>query len=189
MTVALRKPMSLEQFLAWEERQELRYEFDGFAPLAMTGGTLAHDEISGNVRATLRQRLGGTPCRPFGPNAKILCAGRVRYPDVLVTCVPQDLRTSVVQQPVVVFEVISSETARTDRIEKLREYRAAESIQRYVILEQTGIGAAVFARHGAGWIATALTEGDTLAMPELGIAVPLAEFYAGLEFPAEPEQD
>jgi hypothetical protein len=29
MTVALRKPMSPEQFLAWEERQPLRYEFDG----------------------------------------------------------------------------------------------------------------------------------------------------------------
>ena len=29
MNVALRQPMSVEQFLAWEERQELRYEFDG----------------------------------------------------------------------------------------------------------------------------------------------------------------
>ena len=39
MNVALRKPMTLEAFLAWEERQELRYEFDGFQPVAMTGGT------------------------------------------------------------------------------------------------------------------------------------------------------
>jgi hypothetical protein len=30
--------MSLEEFLAWEERQELRWEFDGFGPMAMTGG-------------------------------------------------------------------------------------------------------------------------------------------------------
>ena len=39
MDVALRKPMSLAEFLAWEERQELRYEFDGFRPVAVTGGT------------------------------------------------------------------------------------------------------------------------------------------------------
>jgi hypothetical protein len=32
MDVALRKPMTIEQFLAWEERQPLRYEFDGFQP-------------------------------------------------------------------------------------------------------------------------------------------------------------
>jgi hypothetical protein len=38
-------PMTLAEFLAWEERQELRYEFDGFAPVALTGGTRAHDAI------------------------------------------------------------------------------------------------------------------------------------------------
>jgi hypothetical protein len=38
INVALRKPMSLNEFLAWEERQELRYEFDGLQAVA-TGGT------------------------------------------------------------------------------------------------------------------------------------------------------
>ena len=33
--------MTLEEFLVWEERQELRYEFDGFVPMAMTGGSAA----------------------------------------------------------------------------------------------------------------------------------------------------
>jgi hypothetical protein len=32
------KPMTGEEFLAWEVRQEGRYEFDGFPPVAMTGG-------------------------------------------------------------------------------------------------------------------------------------------------------
>ncbi len=38
MSVAVRQPMSVAEFLAWEERQELRWEFDGFQPVAMTGG-------------------------------------------------------------------------------------------------------------------------------------------------------
>jgi hypothetical protein len=50
MSVALRKPMTLAEFLAWEERQELRYEFDGFRPVAMTGGTLRHEAIGGTLR-------------------------------------------------------------------------------------------------------------------------------------------
>ena len=45
MADALAKPMTLESFLAWEERQELRYEFDGFRPIAMTGGTYSHAQI------------------------------------------------------------------------------------------------------------------------------------------------
>ena len=39
MNLALRKPMTLAEFLEWEERQPLRYEFDGVGPVAMTGGT------------------------------------------------------------------------------------------------------------------------------------------------------
>jgi hypothetical protein len=37
---AARKPMTVEEFLAWEERQEGRYEFDGFRPVATTSGTI-----------------------------------------------------------------------------------------------------------------------------------------------------
>jgi Uma2 family endonuclease len=185
MNVALRKPMTLTEFLVWEERQELRYEFDGFQPVAMTGGTLAHDRITFNLQKALDARLADKPCKSYGPNVKIFTPGKARYPDALVTCTPTSPSATVVDQPVVVFEVVSEDTARTDRIEKLREYQATPSIRRYVILEQKSIGAAVFARRGDDWIATALTEENTLAMPEIGIEVPLVEFYAGLEF-SEP---
>ncbi len=52
MNVALRRPMTLDEFLAWENRQELRYEFDGFQPIAMTGGTAAHAAIQRRMPAT-----------------------------------------------------------------------------------------------------------------------------------------
>lgn len=42
MQLAGPEPMTREQFLAWKVRRELRYEFDGFQPVAMTGGTVAH---------------------------------------------------------------------------------------------------------------------------------------------------
>ncbi len=61
MNIALRKPMTVEQFLAWEERQELRWEFDGLQPVAMTGGTDGHEVIGGVLRALLRERLRGSP--------------------------------------------------------------------------------------------------------------------------------
>jgi Uma2 family endonuclease len=182
MNVALRKSLTLAEFLAWEEHQELRYEFDGFQPVAMTGGTIVHDRITFNLQKALDARLAGKPGKPYGPNVKILTPGRARYPDALVTCTPTHPNATIVDAPVVVFEVVSEDTARTDRIEKLREYQATPSIQRYVILEQKSIGAAVFTRRGEDWIATALTEEDTLLMPEIGIEVPVSEFYAGLDF-------
>jgi Uma2 family endonuclease len=45
---------------------------------------------------------------------------------------------------------------RTDRLEKLREYQATPSIQRYVILEQKSIGATMFTRKGEEVVAAAL---------------------------------
>lgn len=180
MSIAVRERMSLTEFLAWEERQDLRFEFDGFRPVAMTGGTFAHDQITFNLRKALDSRLAGSRCRPCGSNVKIVVAGKARYPDALVTCTPVQPSATIVDSPVVVFEVISNDTARTDRIAKLREYQATGSIQRYVILEQTSIGAAVFARRAADWIASVATEGEILALPEIGIEVPLAEFYTSL---------
>ena len=55
MNIAMRRPMTLEQFLAWEDRQELRYEFDGFQPIGMTGGIYAHARIQGNLLRTRRR--------------------------------------------------------------------------------------------------------------------------------------
>src|ERR1700733_3563646 len=135
MSAAL-KPMTIEEFLTWEERQDGRYEFDGVRPMAMTGGTLAHEIIGGNLRAELRDRLRGSRCVPLGPNTKIQVAGRIRYPDALVVCSPLDRKATVVADPTVVFEVLSDSTAHIDYFEKLREYTAAPSILRYVILDQ-----------------------------------------------------
>ena len=47
MKIALRRPMSLAEFLAWEKRQELRYEFDGFQPVAMWAGARRTPRFSG----------------------------------------------------------------------------------------------------------------------------------------------
>ncbi len=75
MDVALRKSMSLQEFLDWEERQELRYEFDGFQPITMTGGTVEQGLIQANLIRRLGNRLLGKPCRVFGSHVKIAAAG------------------------------------------------------------------------------------------------------------------
>ena len=62
MSASLRKPMTVEAFLSWEERQEERREFDGLGPVAMTGGTNAHEAIGGNLRSLLVLALRGTQC-------------------------------------------------------------------------------------------------------------------------------
>jgi Uma2 family endonuclease len=179
MSVAVQLPMTLAEFLAWEERQELRYEFDGFEPVAMTGGTIAHDQITFELRRALAVRLAGKRCRPLGPNVKIIVDGRTRYPDAFVVCQPVSPTATVADDPVVVFEVLSEGSAETDLIDKNREYRATASIQRYVVLQQTHKAAVVFERQGHGWLSE-IVSGDNaiLDLPEIEISLPLHEVYA-----------
>src|SRR5271155_4233204 len=171
MNLAVRKPMSLAEFLEWEDRQELRYEFDGVEPSAMTGGTVAHATIQGNLAVAIGGRLRGRPCRFYGSDLKIRVADdHIRYPDGMVVCSRVD------------------QTAK-DRIVKAREYQATPSVKRYVMLEQERIGATVLVRAQDGWSALILKDDDALDMPEIGLAIPLAEFYEGLAFGAQPVED
>jgi Uma2 family endonuclease len=183
MNLALRKTMTLAEFLAWEERQELRHEFDGFAPAAMTGGSAGHTAIQGNLAAALISRLRGLPCRFYGNDLKFITAeGTVRYPDGMVVCAPVDRRAKLVENPTVVFEVLSPSTTQTDRIAKAREYQATSSVQRYVMLEQDSVAAVIYARGGSAWTHDILTADAVLALPEIGIELPLAELYEGIDF-------
>jgi Uma2 family endonuclease len=184
--------MTLAEFLAWEERQELRYEFDGFAPVAMTGGTAADDRIIFNLQKALDARLAGKPCQPWGPNMKIVVDGRARYPDAFVVFQPVPPTATIADNPVVVFEVVSEGSTSTDLIDKNREYRATPSIQRYVILQQSRVAAVVFARRGQDWLSEIVPSPDAiLQLPEIDIELPLAELYANVvaeeKPPAPPE--
>ena len=178
--------MTRDQFFAWAEADGGRWEFDGFEPVAMTGGTVNHNQICQNVLAALRARLRGSGCRAFGPDVGLATVSdAVRYPDAMVTCtkVPGDAR--VVPGVVAVFEVLSPASGRIDRIIKLREYRAVPTIRRYVILEHASAGLTVFTRNAedADWIAVPLTAEDTLHMADLNIEIPVAELYQDVEFP------
>jgi Uma2 family endonuclease len=176
--------MTLAEFLEWEERQELRYEFDGFQPIAMTGGTFAHAAIQRNLAITIGGRLRNKPCTFVGNDLKIEVAGRIRYPDGFVVRTPQSPRTTRVMDPVVIFEVLSDSTERTDLVAKNREYADTPSVRRYVTLTQDEIGGTMFERIGDDWVGHLLAPGAIIRMPEIGIEVPLAELYEGVEFEA-----
>ena len=178
--------MTIDAFLDWEAAHDLRWEFDGVAPVAIAGGSPAHGLIAANLVREVANRLAGMPCQVFSGEVKLRTGSSVRYPDAFVMFGVVDPEATLVRDPIVVFEVLSDATAATDLLAKNREYRAVPSIRRYVVLEQTRIGATVFAREPAGWLGRLLGAGDTLVMPEIGIGLPLADIYAGLDLSAPP---
>jgi Uma2 family endonuclease len=187
MNIALRTTWT-EQFLDWAEVQDERYEFDGVQPVAMTGGFNRASAIGINLLVALATRLRGTGCRALGPDAGVETVNTaVRYPDALVTCSKDALEGRKVPGVVAIFEVLglTADAKRRDRITKVHEYAAVPSIRRYVILDSARIGLTVMERDTAdeAWRTSNLKAGDTLLMPEVGIAIPVSEFYEEITFP------
>jgi Uma2 family endonuclease len=185
MIVALQKPWTLASFLTWIGRQEGRYEFDGTAPVAIAGSTARHNRITLNIAYALLTRLRGTACSAFATDLGVRTIGQsVRYPDGLITCTKFPDSERLAPDVVVVFEVLSPDSGRRDRIDKAREYAAVRSILRYIIVESADAGLQVLHREqgGAPWMVQPLTGDDVLALPEVGIDLPVAELYEGVEF-------
>jgi Uma2 family endonuclease len=190
MNLALRKPMTLAEFLEWEERQPMRYEFDGVGPVAMAGGSVRHAQIQRNLAFTFTARLRGRPCQFLGSDLKIQTEeDHARYPDGIVICSPLTGSETIVDAPVVIFEVLSPSTTHTDRFVKAREYQRMPSVQRYVMLEQDSVNAVVYARSGETWTHEILIADSVLALPEIGVELPLAELYEGVVFEAKQDSD
>jgi hypothetical protein len=83
-----------------------------------------------------------------------------------------------------IFEVLSDDTATTDRVEKLIDDAQVPSLRCHVLLERTAVAATLF-QHGpdASWIASARTDGP-LILPGRDIVLPLVDLYQVLSFPA-----
>jgi Uma2 family endonuclease len=189
MASAALQPLDLQTFLAWEEHQALRHEFDGVAATAMVGGTAAHSSIQRNLAISVGGRLRGKFCQFHGSDLKIRVADSIRYPDGFVVCSPIPPRTKVVTDPVVIFEVLNDSTAHTDLGAKNREYEATASVQRYIVMEQDSVAGTQFERVGGDWIGRILREDFILRMPEIGLEFPFRELYEGVDLSQADDLD
>jgi Uma2 family endonuclease len=181
MSIALRKPMTIAEFLDWEALQPLRYEFDGFEPCAMAGGTEEHSAIQRNLAIAVGGRLRGKPCRFHGSDLKIDTGETIRYPDGFVVCSPVVRGATRIHDPVVIFEVLSDDSARRDLITKNQEYASVVSVRRYIVLAQDEMSGTMFERVGTDWVGHLLRADTILRMPEIDIELPLAELYEGVD--------
>jgi Uma2 family endonuclease len=141
---------SWDEYLEWEARQPVKHELVDGQVHAMAGGTLAHDTICNNLRAELRDRLRGTPCRVHGPDVKVRAGQNARYPDALIDCGPRVATALLAAEPVAVFEVLSKSTAWVDQTLKMRDFGATASVRYYVLISQDEPRVVVYQRDSDG---------------------------------------
>jgi Uma2 family endonuclease len=174
--------MSIEMFLAWQERQDTLYELVDGQPVAMTGAQIRHDRVTVNAvsEITRQLRASGSPCDAFTDDIGIRTpGGNIRRPDISVLCPPFDEDAVISDCPRLVVEVLSKSTAGLDRFLKLEEYEAIESLDAIIMIDPTRMEVGLWTRDAArAWHAARFTDAEAaLAVPSLGLSIGLAALY------------
>ena len=180
---------TVEQYLALERESDVRYEFYHGEVFAMAGGTMRHNLIIQNMATALR-RLRSKGCHVFTENVKLEVVAHEYYvyPDVMLTCQPQDLSDNrLARYPSLVIEVLSDSTEAYDRGKKLDQYLRMPSLQAYVIISQKRFFTGCYERKGDFWSYRILDQSaDMLRLDTLEWEMSLSDIYEDIVFEQEP---
>ena len=174
------KRWTIDEFLAWNDGTDRRYELIDGAPVAMAPPGEAHGTIVANLAIRIGAQLE-PPCRVVG-EAGILLPERDDawyQADLAVTCTPPEPGRAHVAEPVLLVEVLSPSTAVHDRGLKLVDYCRLASVQEILLVSSTERSVQYWRRDGVRWLVEDLIGEATLTLGAVPTAIPLAAIYAG----------
>jgi len=171
--------MSEEDYLASELEREIKHEYiDGYI-YAMAGTSKNHQRIVINISTKLSNFLIDKPCEPFASDIKVKVGSKFFYPDVMVVCKDnnQDYYT---ETPVIIIEVLSKSTRKTDETIKKTAYQSIPILQEYVLIEQDFVDVEV-CRRSDGWASSHYFLGDSVTFESIGLDITVEDIYARVD--------
>ena len=176
--------LSPEEYLAWEERGEVRHEYIDGEVFAMAGTSDDHSVMIFNLSSILRPYLRGTGCRQLADvKARPMGLSRFYYPDLMVTCDERDRADKYVKRHYkLIVEVLSDSTEAFDRGRKFADYRRSDSLEEYVLIAQDRMSVDVFRRNAAGrWELEGYGAGSVVELVSIGARFAVEELYSDVE--------
>lgn len=166
--------ISEADYLEGEKVSEIKHEYiDGYV-YAMSGASINHSRIAGNVYRKIGNHLEGKPCQPYTSDVKVKIGSKYFYPDVMVDCADSD--GYYTETPVIIVEVLSKSTRRTDQTIKRLAYTQIATLQEYVLIEQDFVDVEVI-RRSNGWQSEHFYLGDEVTLKAIGLTLTVEEIY------------
>ena len=186
MTALPKQKMTVAEFLPWALAQTAgRYELVRGEVVAMAPERARHNIVKMNVARALQDavRCAGLPCIVFTDGITVVVDKDTSYePDAVVQCgASVDLDSLVCDKPMIVVEVTSPSSEKTDAAGKLADYMTLASVRHVLIVDPVRTLVVHHARGEGGEIATRLCRsGDTLDLKPPGLTVSAAELFEGV---------
>jgi Uma2 family endonuclease len=151
MNVQLPVRMDKAAFLDWVQGREERYELDRGRVMMMTAGSRAHWQITRNLSKILDARVDSDKWEVLPEFGIDLASGSIRYPDIVVDTAGEAPKDLTATAPVLIAEVLSPSSERTDLGDKASEYLRLPSLAAYCVFAQDAIKAWVWTRGCSGF--------------------------------------
>jgi Uma2 family endonuclease len=186
---------TIAEYLKLERDAQEKHEFHEGEILAKPAESLEHSLISANITGEAGNALKRKTCRVANSNLRVRIPrmGRYVYPDALVFCGPpqfdpDDTQRHTIVNPRVIIEVLSTSTEAYDRGDKFALYREIDSFEEYILISQDRPNVESWLRQSdRAWSILNVTGLESTAgIRCLGIQIPLAEIYAGVDWPTPP---
>lgn len=184
MTDPAFKRMTPEEYLRSEREAQEKHEFvDGFVyPLhAQAGASRKHVRLTVRIVSMLEEIAVARGCRPYAADMKLRADGwrNFFYPDVMVSCGPDESEQDYETDACLIVEVLSGSTAAHDRTGKFAAYTKLPSLQTYLLVEQNERRIYAYARAEGEWVLTEYENG-VIPLPCLETGLDVGRVYAGL---------
>lgn len=176
--LALPEKMSVEEYFLFEEKSELRHELINGNLYEMSGVSIFHNDIVGNLYFILRSLLKGTEWIIAFENFKVRNPdGNFFYPDISV-CYPE-VQKYFSDKPIMIVEVLSDTTRKYDLTDKFIQYQKIPTLQYYLCVEpEQQVVIFYFKQQDDEWLTETFTKDEqNLLLPALNTSFNLKDIY------------
>ncbi|WP_250121225.1 Uma2 family endonuclease [Chroococcidiopsis sp. CCMEE 29] len=174
-----------QEYLEWEEHQEIKHEYVNGEVFAMTGGTIPHNDIALNLATGLKNHLRGSRCRVNMADVKVCVSedGSFHYPDVVVSCDESDRQAiKFIRYPCLIVEVLSPSTEAYDRGGKFTQYRRIQTLREYVLIDAEKISIECFRLNDRGfWELHPYEQGNEVHLTSVDFRFPISLVYEDVQ--------
>jgi Uma2 family endonuclease len=172
--------MTVDEFLAWAEGREGRWELYDGVPNCMSPERMRHAEVKLAVQIALLWaiRKAGVPCHLLPDGVGVRISRHVMHiPDALVYSGPKLPGDALeVSHPVILVD--SPSTRRFDETVKRDGYFSLASVHHYLIVDPEGPPVIHYSRQADGTISRAAVAAGALTLSPPGIELGVAELFA-----------